>query len=136
MNMKGSKGGPPRVAAGLLALVVLAGCGRGGPATGALRPSLAIASYFPLTIQGRHFRPAERVVLRAQPRQAGLKPVYARSHAQPDGVFIVRLRGYGLDPCTGFTVTATGSMGSRAVVSSSPHGCPPVPAPSGTTDRP
>ncbi len=134
--MTGRKGGPPRLAAGLLALAVLAGCGRGGTAGSAVRPSLTIESYFPLTIEGHHFRPGEMVVLRAQPRQAGLKPAYVRGHVHPDGAFIARLRGYGLDPCTGVTVTATGSDGSRAIVHSPPRGCPPVPAPSGTANGP
>lgn len=124
------------MAAGLLVLLVLDSCAHSGSALIALRPSLAIASYFPLTIEGHHFPPGENVVLRAQPRQAGLKPVYAREHVPSGGTFIVRLRGYGLDPCTGVTVTATGSKGSRAIVHSLPAGCPPVPSPQAPSASP
>ena len=131
------EGGPLRAAAGLLLLLALGSCARGGGVAGiALRPSLAIASYFPLTIEGHHFRPGENVALRAQPRQAGLKPIYAREHVPPAGTFTVRIRGYGLDRCTGVTVTATGSKGSRAVVHSSPAGCPPVPPPQAHSTSP
>jgi hypothetical protein len=138
--LKGLKGGSPRAAAGLLALVVLAGCGHGGTTGGAAHggtaiahPSLTIATYAPLTIDGRHFPPGEMVILRAQPREAGLKPVYARGHVRTDGTFTVRLRGYGLDRCTGFTVTATGPGGSHAILTSPGYGCPPVPAPGGSS---
>ena len=125
------------MAAGLLlVLLALDSCARGGATGVPLRPSLTIASYFPLTIAGHHFRPGENVVLRAHPRQAGLKPVYARKHVPPDGTFTLRLRGYGLDPCTGVTVTATGSKGSWAIVHSSPAGCPPVPPPQAHSTSP
>lgn len=130
MSLRGPKGGPLYATAGLLIFLALAGCAQGQTASNAVAPGLAIASYFPVTIDGHHFRPGEKVVLRAQPHQAGLKPVYARVRVKPDGAFSVQVRGYGLDPCTGFTVTATGSKGSRVIVNSSPHGCPPVPAPS------
>ena len=89
-----------------------------------------IASFFPLTLEGRHFRPGAKVVLRAQPNEAGLKPVYARADVRRDGTFAVRLRGYGLDPCTGVTVTATFQPHKSISVSSRPRGCPPVPVPS------
>jgi len=89
-----------------------------------------IASFFPLTMRGRHFQPGAEVTMRAQPDEAGLKPVYARVAAGRDGTFTVRLRGYGLDPCTGVTVTATTPGKARISVSSRPRGCPPVPVPS------
>ena len=137
--MKVSRGGPPSVAVGLLALAMAAGCGQAGPASGTptrgtsgegARPVLVIASFFPLTVRGRHFRPGVKVVLRAQPQEAGLKPVYASAAPGRDGTFAVRIRGYGLDPCTGVMVTATLSGHERVSVRSRPRGCPPVPVPS------
>lgn len=131
--MKRSRGGLPLLAAGLLALTAVAGCGQarpvpGGPG-GSAHPVLVIASFFPLTLEGRHFRPGAKVVLRAQPQEAGLKPIYARAVVGPDGTFTVHMRGYGLDPCTGVTVTATSPGPARASASSRPRGCPPVPVP-------
>lgn len=128
--MSGRRGGPQAVIASLLAFSLLtAGCARGGSAGSAgsaHRPGLAIASYFPPTINGRNFRAGEHVALRAQPHLGGLKPFYVRAMAGSSGTFVVRVRGYGLDRCTGFTVTATGSRGSRATVSSASSACPPV----------
>jgi hypothetical protein len=139
-------GGPPRLAAGLPAIAVLAacaacaaavlaGCGRAGTSAGPGHPRLVITSYFPLSVRGRGFRPSETVTLSARPRAPGSKPVYARAHVRPGGVFSVRLRGRGLDRCAGFTVTAAGSSGSRATVTSPPRGCPPA-SPPRTASRP
>lgn len=137
--MKVARAGLSRVAVGLLVLAVVAGCGPGTPATGTpgkgadsqgAHPVLVIASFFPLTVKGRDFRPGTEVVLRAQPREAGLRPVYASAAVGRDGTFAVRLRGYGLDPCTGVTVTAASAGHVRLSVSSHPRGCPPVPVPS------
>ena len=136
--MKPRRGGTPRAAACLPAAALLAAalltadallarCGQGaGTAT---RAAITISSYFPPTIDGRNFHPGEHVVLRAQPRLGGLKPFYFKVHARSDGTFVVRLHGYGIDRCTGFTVTATGSRGSHAVVRTPQFGCPPVQSP-------
>lgn len=124
------KRGPLQAAAGLVIVLVLAGCAQRTSVSSALRPSIVIVSYFPVTIEGHRFRPGEKVILQAQPHQGGLKPAYLRLRAKSDGAFTVLLRGNGLDRCTGFTVWATGSAGSRATVRSSRYGCPPVPAPS------
>jgi hypothetical protein len=131
--MKEAGKGPPPLAVGLLALAALTGCGQGPPASGTggtTHPGLVIASFFPLKVEGRHFRPGTKVVLRAQPREAGLKPVYASVAVGHDGTFTVRLHGYGLDPCTGVTVTASVPGHLRVSVSSPQRGCPPVPVPS------
>ena len=136
--MKVRRGGPSPLAVGLLALAVVAGCGQATPSPGApavsgqnAQPVLVIASFYPLTVEGRHFRTGVKMVLRAQPREAGLKPVYARAAVGRDGTFTVRLRGYGLDPCTGVTVTVASPGHVRVTVSSHPRACPPVPVPSG-----
>jgi hypothetical protein len=126
------RGGPLRAAAGLLACLAVAGCAHGASVQGASvgsshRPSIVIASYFPLTVEGRHFRPDEKIVVEARPHQAGVKPVYVRGHVRSDGAFTVRLHGRGLDRCTGFTITATGSSGNRASIRSAAYACPPVP---------
>jgi len=89
VNVKGARGGPLRqAAAGLLIVLALGGCTPGGTVNSGSRPRIAITSYFPLTIEGRQFRPGEKVVLRAQPSQAKLNPAYFFGRVRSDGTFI------------------------------------------------
>src|SRR5258706_14485413 len=126
------RGGPLHAAAGLLGCLALAGCAQGTSVQGtsvgsSQRPSIVIASYFPLTVEGRHFQPGEKIIVEARPHQGGLRPVYVRGRVRSDGAFTMRLHGRGLDRCTGFTITATGSGGNPASIHSAACARPPGP---------
>ena len=85
-------------------------------------PSLRIADTSPLVVQGRHFRAGERVRVTLVAPALELR-LPRRVTASPTGRFTVRFDRPRPGPCLGFTVTAVGSGGSRAVVKR-----PPLPA--------
>lgn len=73
----------------------------------ASKPSLRFTRATPLTVEGRHFRPSERVRLTTGAR-------IARGNANGDGTFVITIPG--ADRCNTVRVVARGSAGSYAVV--------------------
>lgn len=102
-----------------IAAVVLAAASTAAPA---LSASLRIAATNPLVVQGRHFRAGERVRVTFVAPALELR-VQRSVTAAPSGSFKVRFGHPRPGPCVGFTVTAVGTGGSRAVVKR-----PPLPA--------
>jgi hypothetical protein len=85
------------------------------PAAGAQarRPALALASLAPLTISGRDFGPREVVLLTYLPSAGSSRVVGARATKQGRFRAVFKLR---LGRCDSFTVRASGTRGSRAVL--------------------
>jgi hypothetical protein len=80
-------------------------------------PELRLADRSPLTIDGRGFKPGERV--RVTVHAAGVLRGKTAS-ARRSGRFGVRFADLTLGPCTGFRVAAKGSLGSRAKLNPPP----------------
>ena len=83
-----------------------------GGSAAAGRPVLRLVDTGPLTLRGLGFKPHERVVVRF----LGSGRSLARAVASDAGAFTLRMPGVEDDgSCTGFSVTATGDDGSKAV---------------------
>ena len=85
----------------------------------ATHPSLRLFDTSPVTMRGTGFRPNERVVVvvaRGAPRVR-----VARAGA--NGVFALKL-AIDVNACAGFSVTATGNLGSHATLKRAPGKCP------------
>ena len=111
------------LAAGLVAILVLATI---APATtGAThQPRLRIERWSPATVTGADFRAHERVrVVLHHPGKAETR----RTHANANGRFSARFADVTLDRCSRYSITATGSSGSRArLVRRALPECPPA----------
>jgi hypothetical protein len=92
-----------------VAVVALASAGLAG--VNGLRPALRLTDGAPLTVRGTHFRPGESVRIRA----ISLGSATARTSAGPGGSFVMRL-AIKYNRCSGLTVLARGSKGSRAAI--------------------
>ncbi|HVD25933.1 MAG TPA: hypothetical protein VNB86_08055 [Gaiellaceae bacterium] len=90
-----------------------AGSGRTTPTAVTGRASLVITSIEPLSVTGRGFKAAERVTVRFQSRRRATTATSA-------GRFVVRFAGV---DCSGGTIVAVGSKGSRAVANFSQPLC-------------
>jgi hypothetical protein len=80
--------------------------------------ALAIVQESPLVVEGRGFKPGERVTVQATFGGEDYKQTVT---ADKDGKLKVKVADLG-SPCTAFRVSATGSGGSRAVT---PRTIPP-----------
>ncbi len=87
------------------------------------RAVLRIAGTEPLSVRGLGFIAGEHVTLVVT---AGSRSV-ARPIASARGGFIVVFPRVNPDACRGYAVTATGSLGSRAVLKQAPGRCQPPP---------
>jgi|GEM_PF-1787038 len=87
------------------------------------RAVLRIAGTEPLSVRGLGFLAGEHVTLVAT---AGTRSV-ARPVASARGVFVVTFPRMNPDSCRGYAVTATGNLGSRAVLKQAPGRCQPPP---------
>jgi hypothetical protein len=105
----------------LLAVIALAvTTGSAGATRGATRPVLRVVDDTSLVIRGARFQAYEhvRVVVVTS------RHVLARTRAGIGGTFVVRLPGVDVNACAGFSVIATGDLGSRAVFKRAPGQCP------------
>ena len=111
------------LAAGLVAILVLATI---APATtgAAPQPRLRIERWSPATVTGADFRAHERVrVVLHHPGKAETR----RTHTNANGRFSARFADVTLDRCSRYSITATGSSGSRArLVPRALPQCPPA----------
>ena len=111
------------LAAGLVAILVLATI---APATtgAAPQPRLRIERWSPATVTGADFRAHERVrVVLRHPGKAETR----RTHTNANGRFSARFADVTLDRCSRYSITATGSSGSRArLVPRALPECPPA----------
>lgn len=80
-------------------------------------PSIEVRSLAPFSIRGTHFQPFERVRVTLDRTWSGA------SVASGAGIVVVTLRAAAADRCAGYTVTAVGSKGSRAVLHARPLAC-------------
>ena len=114
------------LAAGLVAILVLATIALAHAATtgAAHQPRLRIERWSPATIAGVDFRAHERVrVVLHHPGKAETR----RTHANANGSFSARFADVTLDRCSRYSITATGSSGSRArLVRRALPECPPA----------
>ena len=111
------------LAAGLVAILVLATIARA--TTGAApQPRLRIERWSPATVTGADFRAHERVrVVLHHPGKAETR----RTHTNANGRFSARFADVTLDRCSRYSITATGSSGSRArLVPRALPECPPA----------
>ena len=110
------------LAAGLVAILVLATIALAHTATtgAAQQPRLRIERWSPATVTGADFRAHERVrVVLHHPGKAETR----RTHANANG----RFADVTLDRCSRYSITATGSSGSRArLVRRALPECPPA----------
>jgi hypothetical protein len=73
----------------------------------------------PVTVRGTGFKPYEQVRLTVDARDRFVR----RATAGPGGAFTMRLPGVDMNTCTGFSITVTGSQGSRATFKRAPGVC-------------
>lgn len=85
-----------------------------------VRPALRLTDGAPLTVRGTHFRPGESVRITA----ISLGSVTRRTSAGPGGSFVMRL-AIKYNRCSGLTVVARGSKGSRAAIKRPAMDCRP-----------
>ena len=99
------------LAAAVAAIAVASASAASGP------PALEVRSLAPFSIRGTHFQPFERV-------RVTLNRTWASSAvASGAGVVVVTIRGAAADRCDGYTATAAGSRGSRAMLVARPLAC-------------
>lgn len=111
------------LAAGLVAILVLATIALATTAA-APQPRLRIERRSPATVTGAAFRAHERVrVVLHRPGKAETR----RTHTNAHGRFSARFADVTLDRCSRYSITATGSSGSRArLVPRALPECPPA----------
>ena len=82
------------------------------------QPTLQVRALAPFTVRGVEFRSAERVAVTLDRRWV--------RHVRTGlgGMFVTAFAGVVVNRCDGFTVTAAGSKGSRAVLRIRPLACP------------
>jgi hypothetical protein len=85
-----------------------------------VRPALRLTDGAPLTVRGTHFRPRENVRITA----ISLGSVTRRTSAGPGGSFVTRI-AIRYNRCSGLTVVARGSKGSRAMIKRPAMDCRP-----------
>jgi hypothetical protein len=90
----------------LLLLVVAASTSAGSTARPA---SLRVEAFTPLTVRGQDFKSRERVFVRLDVRRSWMRAAVATRFGSIRVRFLVSIPG-----CTGFTLHAFGSRGSRA----------------------
>ena len=101
----------------ILGVLVLAACvPAAAPARSYHGAWLSLTDANPLTIRGHAFHRRERV--RVVARRTGLDAIVRRVRAGRHGGFRVTFPTSANQPCAGWSVTATGRRGSRAVVRS------------------
>ena len=107
-----------------LAMLVILGITVVGAATAkAPRPTLGITAMAPLAVQGKAFRVNEKVTLLVT---VGGKPMRAAVRTGSLGGFR-HVFSYRLAKCTGISIQAIGSRGSRAMLSlDQPHCAPSI----------
>jgi len=115
-----------RITVVLSALVVLAGAaliGGSWAAAGrhAAAPRIALLDTDPVSVRGTNFKPAERVRVEVD---AGGKHMTRSATGSSTGAFTMRMAGVDPNACEGFSITATGSKGSRATFKRAPGQCP------------
>lgn len=86
----------------------------------AVRPAIRLTDGAPLTVRGTHFRPRESVRITA----ISLGSATKRTSAGPSGSFVMRI-AIKYNRCSGLTVIARGSKGSRAVIKRPAMNCRP-----------
>jgi hypothetical protein len=92
-----------------------------GTATAAApRPMLSVAGRHTLKVTGRYFHAGERIRVRLSP--AGHDPI-KRTRASGSGTFTVTYHDVPVGPCDGYSILATGSDGSRAMLMRRPPEC-------------
>jgi hypothetical protein len=95
-------------------------------ATNAGRPLVRPIDRSPLVVRGANFKPGEKVSLRVVVRgRSRLAPKPAAASMR--GAFTFRFPSLALGNCASFTISATGSGGSRAVYTMHPPPCGPAP---------
>jgi len=99
-----------------LAAAALAPAGAGQTAA---KPQLQLMDSAALTVRGTGFRAREHV--RLVVRGPGL--VTRNATAGTGGGFTMRMAGMSAGSCTGFSITATGDLGSRATLKRAPGQC-------------
>jgi hypothetical protein len=106
----------------LIAIAALS-LGLAASATAATAPSLRLGTMKPFVVEGRHFKPQERVLVTL----TGVRPGAVRhSLATSTGTFRVSFGTVMLGHCSGFSVRAVGSGGSVASLKRPPlPGCMP-----------
>jgi len=82
-----------------------------------VQPSLQVRSFAPFSVRGIHFRPYERVTVTLNQTRV------EASIASRTGVVVVTFRQARADRCSGYTLRAVGSKGSRTTLRSHPMGC-------------
>jgi hypothetical protein len=97
-----------------IAVLALALAGTGTAATGA---SLRLATMKPLVVDGRQFKPQERVLLKLT---AGRTGIVRHALASSTGTFRASFGPVTLGSCSGFAVRAIGSGGSVALLKRTP----------------
>jgi hypothetical protein len=96
----------------VLALVLAAGTG-----TAARRPPvIRVAAYQPLVVQGARFQARERVTV----TYAGTVRRARKVVASPAGSFKTTFQTLAVDRCNGFSISAVGGSGDRAVAKHKP----------------
>lgn len=106
---------------GAAALLVAAGIVAQGAGARPLTPQLRLIRVHPVTVHGTSFRRAERVKLALETTVGGTWKTSVTADAS--GSFDAAFMRAQVSRCTGFTVRAAGSAGSRAVAKR-----PPLPA--------
>jgi hypothetical protein len=104
----------------LIALLAALGAATAPAATRTTHAALRLLDSTPPAVRGVGFKPYEHVRVAVY---AG-KITIARRIATAAGVFTVRIAGPGVNTCAGFSVIATGNMGSRASFKRAPGLCP------------
>jgi hypothetical protein len=118
-RLSGQTGGMTRLLV-LIALVAAFGAAPAAAAPGTTHATLRLLATDPPALRGLGFKPHERVRVVVY---AG-KTTVTRTTATLAGRFTVRITGLGANTCAGFSVIATGSMGSRASFKRAPGMCP------------
>jgi hypothetical protein len=75
----------------------------------------------PLQVRATGFRSGERAWVRVITPKTASKRVTANTA----GVFVAGFAGVSIDRCSGFTITAVGARGSRAILKRPQTYCPP-----------
>lgn len=89
------------------------------------KPTVSVPATHPFVVAGSHFEPHERVHLVVVAHGTGARTVTAG----PRGGFVARFPALSpTEPCSSYTVRATGSLGSRAALKVMPE-CPQPVAP-------
>jgi hypothetical protein len=97
------------------------------PAAGGTAPTLRLVRTSPVVVAGSHFRAGERVTVTL----VVTKRIVRHVTASQTGSFTIGYGGIQLGHCAGFSLSAVGSAGSRAVVKLPQPACMPARSPGG-----